>query len=114
MNTNGNKDAVRKMFVNHEGQKTLTVAVPSATIHDVDYSSFFDQMTNGIARNIKVPKYVEAVTADFTTTTPAMKIVSQTVVMSSLKKYFRYPVVCICGIPGVEMLGSEEDWARLV
>ena len=22
-------------------------------------------------------------------------------------------MVCICGIPGVEMLGSEEDWARL-
>ena len=114
IDTNGNKDAVRKMFVNHEGQKTLTVAVPSATIHDVDYSPFFDQMTNGIARNIKVPKYVEVVTADFTTTTPAMKIVSQTVVMSSLKEYFEYrEFLCICGIPGVEMLGSEEDWVKL-
>ena len=113
IDANGNKDAVRKMFVNHEDQKTLTVAVPNATIYDVDYSSFFDQMTNGIARNIKVPKYVEAVTADFTTTTPDTKIVSQVTVMSSLKKYIWPGIQCICGIPGVEMLGTDEDWAKL-
>ncbi len=110
---NGNKDAVRKMFVNHEGKKTLTVAVPNATIYDVDYPSFFDKMANEIARNIKVPKYVEAVTADFTTTTADTKIVSQMTVMSSVKKYFLFNMVCICGIPGVEMLGTEEDWAKL-
>lgn len=67
IDASGNKDSVRKMFVNHEGQRTLRVAVPNASIYDVDYSSFFDQMTNEIARNVKVPKYVEVVTADFTT-----------------------------------------------
>ena len=113
IDANGNKNAVRTMFVEHQGQKTLTVAVPSATVHDVDYSSFFNQMTDEIARNIKVPKYVEAVTADFTTTTPDTKIVSQMTVMSSVKKYFRFTMEYICGIPGVEMLGSEEDWAKL-
>ena len=113
IDANGNKNAVRTMFVEHQGQKTLTVAVPSATVHDVDYSSFFNQMTDEIARNIKVPKYVEAVTADFTTTTPDTKIVSQMTVMSSVKKYFWFTMACICGIPGVEMLGSEDDWAKL-
>ena len=113
IDANSNKDSVRKMFVNHKHQNTLTVAVPNATIYDVNYSSFFDQMTNGIARNIKVPKYVEAVTADFTTTTPDTKIVSQVTVMSSVKKYFWFNMVCICGIPGVEMLDTDEDWAKL-
>ena len=113
IDANGNKDAVRKLFVNHEGQKTLSVAVPNSTVHGIDYSLFFNQMANEIARNVKVPKYVEAVTADFTTTTSNTKIVSQMTVMSSVKKYFWFNMVCICGIPGVEMLGTEEDWAKL-
>ena len=113
IDANGNKEVVRKLFVNHEGQKTLRVGVPNATIYDVDYSSFFNQVTDEIARNIKVPKYVDAVTADFTTTTPTTKIVSQLTVMSSVKKYFEFNMVCICGIPGVEMLGTDEDWEKL-
>ena len=95
IDANGNKNAVRKLFVNHEGQKTLSVAVPNATVHGIDYSLFFNQMANEIARNIKVPKYVEAVTADFTTTTPNTKIVSQMTIMSSVKKYFWFSMVCI-------------------
>ncbi len=110
---NSEKNAVRKMFVNHEGQKILTVAVANVSIYDIDYSSFFDQITDEIARNIKVPEYVKAVTADFTTTTSATKIVSQMTVMTSLKRYFRYAMRCICGIPGVEMLGTEQDWVKL-
>ena len=33
--------------------------------------------------------------------------------MASLQKYFDYAFGTKCGIPGVEMTGSEEDWIRL-
>ena len=33
--------------------------------------------------------------------------------MASLQKYFDYSFGTECGIPGVEMTGSEEDWIRL-
>ena len=33
--------------------------------------------------------------------------------MASLQKYFSYGAETECGIPGVEMTGSEEDWVRL-
>ena len=33
--------------------------------------------------------------------------------MASLQKYFDYGYMTSCGIPGVEMVGSEEDWIRL-
>ena len=33
--------------------------------------------------------------------------------MASLQKYFDYSFGTLCGIPGVEMTGSEEDWIRL-
>lgn len=34
---NAEKKAVRNLFVEHEGKKTLTVGVPSLSIYDVDY-----------------------------------------------------------------------------
>ena len=34
--------------------------------------------------------------------------------MASLQKYFDYSFGTCCGIPGVEMSGTEEDWQRLV
>ena len=33
--------------------------------------------------------------------------------MASLQKYFSYGLGTCCGIPGVEMTGSKEDWIRL-
>ena len=33
--------------------------------------------------------------------------------MASLQKYFDYGFGTMCGIPGVEMNGGEEDWIRL-
>ena len=34
--------------------------------------------------------------------------------MSFMKKYFTYGIFTACGIPGVDMKGSDDDWARLV
>ena len=50
---------------------------------------------------------------DFTTTTPHQLISSQVMLMSSLQKYFSYSFGTLCGIPGVEMKGTFEDWEKL-
>ena len=34
--------------------------------------------------------------------------------MSSLQKYFTFGAWSMCGIPGVEMKGVEEDWEKLL
>ena len=79
----------------------------------VDYEYFFDEITKGIGENVKVPEFVDGTTADFSTTTPVLKIVSQITLMYSVKEYFNYGIRMGCGIPAVEMLGTEEDWAKL-
>ena len=79
---NAKKNSVHKMFVDHEGKKTLQVNVPSNYIYSVDYSWFFDEISKKITENVKVPEYVDAVTADFSVTTPVQKIVSQITLMS--------------------------------
>ena len=110
---NSQKQSVRKIFVNHEGKKTIGVRVDDPSIYTVDYNWFFDQITKGIKENVKVPEFVDGMTADFGTTTPVQKIVSQITLMYSVKQYFDFEMMTMCGIPAVEMLGSEEDWKKL-
>ena len=110
---NSQKESVRKMFVDHKGKKTIEVQVDNLSIYTVDYSWLFDQMAKGIKENVKVPEFVDGMTADFSTTTPVQKIVSQITLMYSVKQYFDYCMLLGCGIPAVEMLGTEEDWRKL-
>ncbi|XP_046857245.1 uncharacterized protein LOC124450646 [Xenia sp. Carnegie-2017] len=107
-------EKVRKMFVEHKGKKTLDVKVNSNNIYDVNYSSFFDAMSHEISKNVKVPGYIYLITADFSSSTPVQKIVSQIALMSSLQEFFTYRMRLMCGIPAVEMLGTEEDWRKLI
>ncbi|XP_046858815.1 uncharacterized protein LOC124452279 [Xenia sp. Carnegie-2017] len=105
---------VRKMFVEHKGKKALNVEMDSNNIYDVNYSSFFDAMSHEISKNVKVPGYIDLITADFSSSTPVQKIVSQITLMSSLQEFFEYRTRLMCGIPAVEMLGTEEDWRKLI
>ena len=110
---NSQKESVRKMFVEHEGKKDITVQVPDRSIYTVNYSRFFDQITKAIKENVKVPEFVDGMTADFSTTTLVQKIVSQITLMYSVKQYFDFRLMLGCGIPAVEMIGTEEDWKKL-
>ena len=87
---NAKKESVRKMFVDHEGKKTIEVQVPDRSIYTVDYSCFFDQIAKGIQENVKVPEFVDGMTADFSTTTAVQKIASQITLMYSVQEYFIY------------------------
>ncbi len=107
-------ESVRKFFVNHDGKIKLTVHVESTSVYGVDYSWFFDQMTQQINDNIKVPKYVDTMTADFSCTSADQRIISQIAVMTSMQEFFEYWMVLDCGIPSLEMLGQKSDWENLV
>ncbi|EDO40178.1 predicted protein, partial [Nematostella vectensis] len=66
-------------------------------------------MSQQIDENIKVPGYVETVTADFSSTTAVQKVVSQVTLMSSVQEFFDFECMLMCGIPAIEMLGSVQD-----
>ena len=110
---NSSKASVRNLFVDHEGKKTIEVPVEDPTIYTVDYNFLFDQITKQLKENLKVPEFVDGVTADFGTTSAVQKIVSQITLMYSVNQYFDCGIMTKCGIPAVEMLGSEEDWMKL-
>ena len=110
---NGEKNKVRDFFVEHEGKKTIEVILPGR-LDNIDYSWLFDQFSEGIRMNIKTPGYVDLMQADFSTTTPDQLISSQIMLMSSVQKYFDFGMSTMCGIPGVDMKGTLQDWKQLV
>jgi hypothetical protein len=114
IDNNSSKDSVRKMFVEHQGKKTLTVTVPEWPLSNVNYDLFFERMSEEIANNVKVPEYVDAMTANFSCTTNVQRIVSQITLMSSMQEFFEYVMNLMCGIPAIEMLGTEADWQKLL
>merc|ERR1712226_436312 len=110
---NAKKESVRRFFVQHEGKKKLSVSVGPSSIYGVDYSWFFDQMSQQIKENVNVPEFVDTIQSNFSQTTKTQRIVSEITLMSSLQEYFEYEMCFLCGIPAVEMKGSEEDWVLL-
>ena len=105
--------SVRPFFVNHEGKKTLTVSV-GPSIYGVDYEWFFKEMSGQIKDNINKPEYTDAIESDFSCSTPVQKIINNIMLMYSFQKYFEYRMCCMCGIPGVIMMGSEGDWKSMI
>ena len=83
------------------------------SIYGVDYSWFFDQMSEEIEKNVNVPQYVKAMETDFSSSTKVHKIVGKIVLMKSVQEYFEYRMSFLCGIPAIEMKGIEEDWRNL-
>jgi len=106
---------VRDLFVGGRQEKEeIVVDCPSFSIYDTDYTFLFNEFSKAINVRIKVPGYVSAVACDFSTTTPDQLVASQITVMKSFQKYFDYTMrMCGCGIKGLEMSGTEEDWKNL-
>ena len=109
---NSKSEEVRKFFVQHEGKKILAVQVGAGPlkVEEIDYSWLFDQFSQKIEENINVPEYVQQIIPDFSTTTKIHTIVSQITLMSSVQEFFEYLSYTMCGIPSIEMKGTEDDW----
>lgn len=76
--------------------------------------AMFLELSQQIAKNLVTSEYAKVFEANFTTTTPNDRLVSQLILMSSVQKYFNFNTYIACGIPEVEMLGTEADWRELI
>jgi len=58
---------------------------------------------------------INALTCDFTTTTPITKVASEITIMEAMKSYFEYIVIRFaCGIPKITLEGTPEDWQKVL
>jgi hypothetical protein len=104
-------EEMRSIFVSHEGKEKLVV-FGSGNRMSADYPDLIDQLTTLIDQKTKdnIRDWIEC---NFSTSDPASRTVSKLVLMGALKHYFSYGMCLMCGLPGVTLKGTIEDWKTI-
>ena len=113
---NNNAEALRKYFVKHDGRVSLIVQDDRIRLNDPEspWQDVFPAFTQQI-ENYTGKALINALTADFTTTTPVTRMASQITIMDAMKQYFEYIVLRIgCGIPQITLQGTPADWQKVL
>ncbi|KAI9237867.1 MAG: hypothetical protein BYD32DRAFT_415341 [Podila humilis] len=110
---NANAERLRHLFVAHEGQKQLSIET-SGPLHSWDFGNLAVQMGELIQKHVLDPELREWIMPDFSTTTTDDRIITSVIMMSTLKKYFKYSIFTECGLPAVTLLGEKGDWEKLL
>ncbi|KAL3905740.1 MAG: hypothetical protein SGILL_009554, partial [Bacillariaceae sp.] len=110
---------VQDFFLSSSSKTSISVDVPESGPAESEinksFEAIFDEIHKQVHDAIKCPEYANCMLNDFpTTSTSTHTIVSQINLMESLEEFFEYKInYCTCGLKGVEMLGTVEDWELL-
>jgi hypothetical protein len=74
----------------------------------------FEEFGKLLEENIKCPEFAQHYKHRFTTTTNIISVVNNLTLMNTLKEYFSFTMICMCGIPSVVLDGTQEDWISLM
>ena len=112
---NFNAEALRHLFVDFEGKKTLIVVSNGISLDNPNspWEHYFPEFTKQIAKYVG-DSLVNTLTCNFSTSTVTTRAVSQITIMSAMQEYFDYKMYEICGIPQVILEGTPQDWHTIV
>ncbi len=111
---NANAEELRRHFVRHAGQLTLSVRRDDFDKGSPDnpWSQVFGAFSAQIREHIG-PNH-ELFAASFSTTGPAEKAASEIVLLEAMQRYFHFLLVkFICGIPAITLEGTPADWQSI-
>lgn len=110
---NENAEALRGRFVRHQGKIPLEVRrdqfIKGAP--DNDWPGVFSEFSTILREHMGGRR--DLFLADFSTTDPISRTVSEVVLLGAVQKYFHYTVMSMCGIPEITLEGAPEDWAKI-
>ncbi len=107
---NADPKARRDQLVDFEGTRTVTCGVSRLrTLGD------WELAIAGLCERVRAETGTigELLKNDFSTSTPATRVATDVVLLDSMKRYFRYELRLICGIPEVTLLGTPDDWRKI-
>jgi hypothetical protein len=116
---NNHAEALRDKLVYHEGKKNLVVEeFVGSKEESIQKEKEWDYFFGSIYEQIKIyakPGVIESLECDFSTTGNIEKLISTSLIMNSLKKYFSYTrMICFCGINNIYFEGTREDWIKII
>ena len=106
MHINTNPEKYRKMFVSHEGKERILVEKQD------DWAKVVDGFSEKIKAIIGDDNY-NLIVNNFSTTTLHTKIMSETILLDTVSKYFELVTFTRCGIPQIILRGTPVDWTKL-
>lgn len=112
---NSDPEKYRDLFVGFDGKTTLTVENQRIRLDaESPWEEIFPEFTRQIGEHVGA-ELMDALTCDFSTTTPTTRIASEITVMEAMKPYFEFVVMrLVCGIPEITLEGTTEDWQKVV
>lgn len=109
---NFNSNQFREMLVNLEGKEQLALnleTTPQVTNWYNAVESFYSMLTQTIKGDL-----ASTMMCDYSTSSKVEKLVSQAILMESVKSYYDFIVIySICGIPSITLEGTTDDWIRV-
>ena len=111
----GGNEKVRELFREYPGKIDLSVSLDTDTLRDVHYKELFNTLSAKIKETIQVPEYAHLLQNDFGTSGQPEMLASRINLLASMQSVSVY--TCYhhhaCGLRGLEMRGTVEDWERL-
>ena len=111
---NAHAEDMRAHFVAHDEKETLLLKIPITPLDQIDWDVAGDQMLELMEKHLLDPDLKDWILPSFTTTTRVDKTVCSMLIMASLKEYFNYSFMMMCGIPQVTLDGNPEDWSAIL
>ena len=112
---NDNPEELRNLFVDHEGKVDLVVQSNKDLLKgNADFEAIVDSFYLQISSNTK-GEIADIMAQKFSTTGVNEHIVSEIVLMETVKSYFNYIVIYLsCGIPSITLTGTPDDWQSIL
>ncbi|MGN6545536.1 MAG: DUF4419 domain-containing protein [Aureliella sp.] len=112
LHVNENAERLRHRFVTHAGKETLEVSRPDFEPgKDNPWPEVFEEFNEQLVE--KTGGLAELLQADFSTTGPVERAVSNLMAMETFKSYFEYVLWAGCGTPKITLTGTADDWRKL-
>ena len=107
-----NAEKWRHRFVAHQGKQELVVRrMDFLPGEENPWPEVFEEFNEQLVE--RTGGLADLVQADFTTTGPVERAVSNLMAMETFKSYFEYVMYGGCGTPQITLTGTVEDWQKL-
>jgi hypothetical protein len=116
LHVNNNAEELREYFTPSTGKVQLIVKNDAIDLNNPDspWQDVFPEFTKQIGV-FTGNELIDALSCNFTTTTPTTKVAAEITIMEAMKHYFEFVVMrIVCGIPEITLEGEPEDWKKII
>lgn len=119
MHVNKNSNSLWNMLVSHKAKKVLALDITDLQMPrnnqrpGINWPEAVRRMCEEIKADMKID-LTSIITKPFSETTPVQQAVFDSSLMDSVKSYYAYRVMVLCGIPQITLCGSAEDYQSII